>query len=93
MGGLKIEHKIASQIVNSILVLFLTVIIGNNLKGNNADKIIYNKDYFKQFNITNINDALKKIPGVEGINSRNSQSYEPINNKKREVLVHQEHKY
>ena len=65
------------------LVLFLTVIIGNNLKGNNADKIIYNKDYFKQFNITNINDALKKIPGVESINSRNSQSYEPGNNKKR----------
>ena len=65
------------------LVLFLTVNIGNNLKGNTADKIIYNKDYFKQFNITNINDALKKIPGVESINSRNSQSYEPGNNKKR----------
>ena len=68
------------------LALLLTVDAGNYLNANENNKIIYEKDYFNQFNITNINDALKRIPGVENIGSRNSQSYEPGSNKKKPVL-------
>jgi len=63
--------------------LLLTVNVGNYLNANEDNKIIYEKNYFKQFNITNVNDALKRIPGVENIGSRNSQSYEPGSNRKR----------
>ena len=65
------------------LVLMLTVNVSNYLNANEDNKIIYEKEYFEQFNITNVNDALKRIPGVENIGSRNSQSYEPGSNKKR----------
>ena len=73
--------------LNKILLFFtallLTVNVGNYLNANEDNKIIYEKNYFKQFNITNVNDALKRIPGVENIGSRNSQSYEPGSNRKR----------
>ena len=49
------------------LALLLTVDVGNYLNANEDNKIIYKKDYFNQFNITNVNDALKRIPGVENI--------------------------
>ena len=60
------------------LALLLTLNAGNYLNANEDNKIIYEKDYFNQFNITNVNDALKRIPGVENIGSRNSESYEPV---------------
>ena len=65
------------------LALLLTVDAGNYLNANEDNKIIYEKDYFNQFNITNVNDALKRIPGVENIGSRNTESYEPGGNQKR----------
>ena len=60
------------------LALLLTLDVGNYLYANDDNKIIYEKDYFNQFNITNVNDALKRIPGVENIGSRNSQSYKLV---------------
>ena len=65
------------------LALLLTIDSGNYSNANEDSKIIYDKDYFNQFNITNVNDALKRIPGVENIGSRNSESYEPGGNQKR----------
>ena len=65
------------------LALLLTIDVGNYLNANEDNKIIYEKDYFNQFNITNVNDALKRIPGVENIGSRNTESYEPGGNQKR----------
>jgi len=65
------------------LALLLALDIGNYLTANEDNKIIYEKDYFNQFNITNVNDALKRIPGVESIGSRNSENYEPGDNRKR----------
>ena len=65
------------------LALLLTLGAGNYLNANEDNKIIYEKDYFNQFNITNVNDALKRIPGVENIGSRNTESYEPGGTQKR----------
>ena len=36
------------------LALLLTVDVGNYLNANEDNKIIYEKDYFNQFNITNV---------------------------------------
>ena len=49
------------------------------------NKIVYDQIYFQKFNITNAADAIKRIPGVENLSSRNaSENYEPGgNNKKR----------
>jgi len=65
------------------LALLLTVNANSYLKANEDNKIVYEKDYFEQFNITNANDALKRIPGVESIGSRNSENYEPGGSRKR----------
>ena len=65
------------------LALMLTVNASNYLNANEDNKIVYEKDYFEQFNITNANDALKRIPGVESIGSRNSENYEPGGSRKR----------
>lgn len=65
------------------LALMLTVNASSYLNANEDNKIVYEKDYFEQFNITNANDALKRIPGVESIGSRNSENYEPGGNRKR----------
>ena len=37
------------------LALLLTLNAGNYLNANEGNKIIYEKDYFNQFNITNVN--------------------------------------
>tara|TARA_B100001142_G_scaffold45034_1_gene41292 strand:- start:80 stop:2170 length:2091 start_codon:yes stop_codon:yes gene_type:complete len=65
------------------LALMLTVNVSSYLNANEDNKIVYEKDYFEQFNITNANDALKRIPGVESIGSRNSENYEPGGSRKR----------
>jgi len=65
------------------LALMLTVNVSSYLNANENNKIVYEKDYFEQFNITNANDALKRIPGVESIGSRNSENYEPGGSRKR----------
>ena len=65
------------------LALMLTVNASSYLNANEDNKIVYEKDYFEQFNITNANDALKRIPGVESIGSRNSENYEPGGSRKR----------
>ena len=65
------------------LALMLTVNASSYLNANEDNKIVYEKDYFEQFNITNANDALRRIPGVENIGSRNAESYEPGGNQKR----------
>ena len=65
------------------LALMLTVNASSYLNANEDSKIVYEKDYFEQFNITNANDALKRIPGVESIGSRNSENYEPGGSRKR----------
>ena len=65
------------------LALMLTLSASSYLKANEDNKIVYEKDYFEQFNITNANDALKRIPGVESIGSRNSENYEPGGSRKR----------
>ena len=44
------------------LALMLTANVSNYLNANEDNKIIYEKEYFEQFNITNVNDALKRIP-------------------------------
>ena len=65
------------------LALMLTLNASSYLNANEDNKIVYEKDYFEQFNITNANDALKRIPGVESIGSRNSENYEPGGSRKR----------
>ena len=65
------------------LALMLTINASSYLNANEDNKIVYEKDYFEQFNITNANDALKRIPGVESIGSRNSENYEPGGSRKR----------
>ena len=65
------------------LAILLTVNASSYLNANEDNKIVYEKDYFEQFNITNANDALKRIPGVESIGSRNSENYEPGGSRKR----------
>jgi hypothetical protein len=65
------------------LALMLTLNTSSYLNANEDNKIVYEKDYFEQFNITNANDALKRIPGVESIGSRNSENYEPGGSRKR----------
>jgi len=65
------------------LALMLTVNASSYVNANEDNKIVYEKDYFEQFNITNANDALKRIPGVESIGSRNSENYEPGGSRKR----------
>ena len=48
------------------------------------NKVIYNQAYFKQYNITNAADAIKRIPGIENLSSgNNSENYEPGSNNKR----------
>ena len=63
----------------------LVIIFSFEVFSQESNKIIYDKAYFKQFNITNAADAIKRIPGVENLSSGNSsQNYEPgSNNKKR----------
>ena len=65
--------------------LLLLVFVYEQVQGAEDNKIIYEKDYFQQFNITNAVDALKRIPGVEDLTMGNTaQSYDPTaNNKKR----------
>ena len=64
------------------LALLLTVDAGNYLNANEDNKIIYEKTILINL-ILQINDALKRIPGVENIGSRNTESYEPGGNQKR----------
>ena len=71
------------KLLSFSLALMLTVNASSYLNANEDNKIVYEKDYFEQFNITNANDALKRIPGVESIGSRNSENYEPGGSRKR----------
>tara|TARA_B100001996_G_scaffold148622_1_gene113145 strand:+ start:224 stop:2323 length:2100 start_codon:yes stop_codon:yes gene_type:complete len=67
------------------LKLLLLVLVYDQAQGSEDNKIIYEKDYFQQFNITNAVDALNRIPGVENLTMGNTaESYDPTaNNKKR----------
>ena len=47
------------------------------------NKIIYDQAYFRQYNITNAADAIKRIPGVENLSSGNFSDEPGSNNKKR----------
>ena len=63
----------------------LVILFSFEVSSQESSKIIYDQAYFKQFNITNAADAIKRIPGVENLSSGNSlENYEPgSNNKKR----------
>ena len=65
--------------------LFILILIPFEIYTQEDNKVIYNQDYFKQYNITNAADAIKRIPGIENLSSgNNSENYEPgSNNKKR----------
>ena len=64
----------------SYLLILILISIPLKILSQESNKIIYDQDYFKQFNITNAADAIKRIPGVENLSSGISQSG---NNKKR----------
>ena len=65
--------------------LFTLILFPFEALSQENNKIIYDQAYFRQYNITNAADAIKRIPGVENLSSGNySENYEPgSNNKKR----------
>ena len=65
--------------------LFILILFPFEALSQENNKIIYDQAYFRQYNITNAADAIKRIPGVENLSSGNySENYEPgSNNKKR----------
>ena len=65
--------------------LFILILFPFEALSQENSKIIYDQAYFRQYNITNAADAIKRIPGVENLSSGNySENYEPgSNNKKR----------
>ena len=65
--------------------LFILILFPFEAFSQESNKIIYDQAYFRQYNITNAADAIKRIPGVENLSSGNySENYEPgSNNKKR----------
>ena len=65
--------------------LFILILFPFEAFSQENSKIIYDQAYFRQYNITNAADAIKRIPGVENLSSGNySENYEPgSNNKKR----------
>ena len=68
----------------SYLLVLILILIPLKILSQESNKIIYDQAYFKQFNITNAADAIKRIPGVENLSSGISQNYEPGgNNNKR----------
>ena len=62
--------------------LFILILFPLEAFSQENNKIIYDQDYFRQYNITNAADAIKRIPGVENLSSGNN-SYEPGDNNKR----------
>ena len=63
--------------------LFILILIPFEIYTQEDNKVIYNQDYFKQYNITNAADAIKRIPGIENLSSgNNSENYEPGSNNK-----------
>ncbi len=48
-----------------ILTLLAFIVFSSQIMAQDSSIIIYNKDYFKTYNITNAADAIKRIPGVE----------------------------
>ena len=65
--------------------LFILILFPFEAFSQENSKIIYDQAYFRQYNITNAADVIKRIPGVENLSSGNySENYEPgSNNKKR----------
>ena len=62
--------------------LFTLILFPLEALSQENNKIIYDQAYFRQYNITNAADAIKRIPGVENLSSGNN-SYEPGDNNKR----------
>ena len=62
--------------------LFTLILFPFEALSQENNKIIYDQTYFRQYNITNAADAIKRIPGVENLSSGNN-SYEPGDNNKR----------
>ena len=62
--------------------LFTLILFPFEVLSQENNKIIYDQAYFRQYNITNAADAIKRIPGVENLSSGNN-SYEPGDNNKR----------
>ena len=62
--------------------LFTLILFPFEALSQENNKIIYDQAYFRQYNITNAADAIKRIPGVENLSSGNN-SYEPGDNNKR----------
>ena len=62
--------------------LFILILFPFEAFSQENSKIIYDQAYFRQYNITNAADAIKRIPGVENLSSGNN-SYEPGDNNKR----------
>ena len=56
--------------------LFTLILFPFEALSQENNKIIYDQAYFRQYNITNAADAIKRIPGVENLSSGNN-SYEP----------------
>ena len=63
--------------------LFILILIPFEIFAQQDNKIIYDQAYFKQYNVTNAADAMKRIPGIENLSSGNSENYEPGSNDKR----------
>lgn len=60
---------------------FLIITTCNDLFSQENNKIIYEKSYFQKFNITNANEAIKRIPGVEGLTQGNARAgFDPNQN-------------
>ena len=64
------------------LYLFTLILFPFEALSQENNKIIYDQAYFRQYNITNAADAIKRIPGVENLSSGNN-SYEPGDDNKR----------
>ena len=64
--------------------LFILILIPFEIFAQEDNKIVYDQAYFKQYNVTNAADAIKRIPGIENLSSgNNSENYEPGGNNKR----------
>ena len=69
---------------NFFIYLFIFTLIPFEIFSQENNKVIYNQAYFKQYNVTNAADAIKRIPGIENLSSgNNSENYEPGGNNKR----------
>ena len=66
------------------IYLFIFTLIPFEILAQESNKVIYNQAYFKQYNITNAADAIKRIPGIENLSSgNNSENFKPDSNNKR----------